>query len=49
MVQDQKKQMHIDKIYLYAKYQEEKYQHLINKREKVGLDHLNHPRTFMEY
>ena len=28
----------IDKIYLYAKCPcEEKYQHLINKREKVGL------------
>ena len=30
----------VDKIYLYVKdsYQE-KYQYLINKREKVGLDH----------
>ena len=31
----------IDKIFLYAKDPyEAKYQHLINKREKVGLDHL---------
>ena len=31
----------IDKIYLYAKDPyEAKYQFLINKREKVGLDHL---------
>ena len=26
-----------------------KYQHLINKREKVGLNHFNDPKTFMEY
>ena len=32
----------IDKIYLYAKDPyEAKYQHLINKREIVGIDHLN--------
>ena len=32
----------IDKIYLYAKDPyETKYQYLINKREKVGLNHLN--------
>ena len=31
----------IDKIYLYAKVPyEAKYQYLINKREKVGLDHF---------
>ena len=31
----------IDKIYLYAKDPyEPKYQYLISKREKVGLDHL---------
>ena len=31
-------QRHIDKTYLYTKDPyEEKYQHLINKREKVGL------------
>ena len=32
----------IDKIYLYAKDPyEKKYQYLINKREKVGLNHFN--------
>ena len=40
----------IDKIYLYAKGPyETKYQYLINKREQVGLDHFNDPKTFMEY
>ena len=40
----------IDKIYLYAKVPyEAKYQYLINKREKVGLDHFNDPEGFMEY
>ena len=40
----------IDKIYLYAKDPyEEKYQHLIKIREKVGLDHFNDPKAFMEY
>ena len=40
----------IDKIYLYAKDPyEAKYQYLIKKREKVGLDHFNDPRSFMEY
>ena len=40
----------IDKIYLYAKgLYEAKYQYLINKCEKVGLDHFNDPRAFMEY
>ena len=40
----------IDKIYLYAKdpYKKE-YQYLINKREKVGLNHFNDPKAFMEY
>ena len=43
-------QIDIDKIYLYAKDPyEKKYQYLINKREKVGLNHLNHPKAFMEY
>ena len=28
---------------------EKKYQYLINKREKVGLNHLNDPKAFMEY
>ena len=40
----------IDQIYLYAKDPyETKYQYLINKREKMGLDHLNDPKAFMEY
>ena len=40
----------IDKIYLYAKDPyEDKYQHLINKRESVGLKHFNDPKTFIEY
>ena len=40
----------IDKIYLYAKdLYEVKYQYLINKREKGGLDHFNDPKAFVEY
>ena len=40
----------IDKIYLYAKDPfEAKYQYLINKCEKVGLDHFKEPKVFMEY
>ena len=40
----------IDKIYLYAKDPYEvKYEYLINKREKVGLDRFNDPKAFMEY
>ena len=40
----------IDKIYLYAKdLYETKYQYLINKREKVGLNHFDDPKAFMEY
>ena len=40
----------IDKIYLYEKDPYEvKYQHLINKCEKVGLNHFNDPKAFMEY
>ena len=42
-------QQHIDKIYLYAKDpQEDKYQYLINKRESVGLKHLNDPKSFIQ-
>ena len=41
------KQPDIDKIYLYAKDPyEAKYQYLINKREKVGLDHFKDPGGF---
>ena len=40
----------IDKIYLYAKdLYETKYQYLINKREKVRLDHFDDPKASMEY
>ena len=40
----------IDKIYLYAKYPyEAKYQFLINKRERVGINRLNDPKAFVEY
>ena len=40
----------IDKIYLYEKDSyEKKYQYLINKREKVGRNHFNDPKAFMEY
>ena len=40
----------IDKIYLYVKdHYEDKYQYLINKRECVGINHLNDPKAFIEY
>ena len=40
----------IDKISLYAKDPyEAKYQYLINKRERVGINHLNDPKAFIEY
>ena len=40
----------IDKIYLYAKISyETKYQFLINKHEKIGLNHCDDPKAFMEY
>ena len=40
----------IDKIYLYAKDPyEAKYQYLINIREKVGIDHFDDPKAFIEY
>ena len=40
----------IDKIYLYAKDSyEAKYQYLIKKREKVGLDHFDNPKACIEY
>ena len=42
-------QPYIDKIYLYAKDPfETKYQYLINKHEKVGLDHFDDPKAFIE-
>ena len=43
-------QLDIDKIYLYVKdTYEAKYQHLINKREKVGSGHFKDPKAFIEY
>ena len=40
----------IDKIYLYEKDPyEAKYQYLINKRERVGINHFNDPKGFIEY
>ena len=40
----------IDKTYLYAKDpSEKKYQYLVNKREKVGLNHFNDRKAFIEY
>ena len=43
-------QSHIDKIYLYAKDPyEAKYRYLIKVREKVGLEHFNDPKVFIEY
>ena len=40
----------IDKTYLYAKDPyEEKYQYLIHIREKVGINHFNDPKDFIEY
>ena len=40
----------IDKIYLYAKDPyETNHQYLINKRESVGINHLNDPKAFIEY
>ena len=43
-------QSDIDKIYIYARDPyKAKYQYLINKYEKVGLDDFNDPKAFMEY
>ena len=40
----------MDKISLYAKDPyEAKFQYLINKREKVGLNHCDDPKVFIEY
>ena len=39
----------MDKMYLYAKGPyETKYQYVINKREKVGLDHFNELKALIE-
>ena len=43
-------QQDIDKIHRYAKDPyEDKYQYLINKRERVSINHLNNPKAFIEY
>ena len=43
-------QSDINKIYLHAKDPyEDKYQYLISKRERVGINHLNDPKAFIEY
>ena len=40
----------IYKIYLYTRNPYDvKYQYLINIREKVGIDHFNDPKGFIEY
>ena len=40
----------INEIYLYAKdLYEAKYKYLINKREKVRLNHYGDPKPFIEY
>ena len=40
----------VDKVYLYAKNPyEAKYLYLIKKREKVGLDHFEDSKVFIEY
>ena len=44
------KQPDIYKIYLYAKDPyEAKYQYLIKIREKVGIEHHDHPRAYIEH
>ena len=44
------KQEDIDKLSLYAKDPyEEKYQYLIKIRKKVGLEHFNDPKAFIQY
>ena len=43
-------QRDIDKIYLYPKdTYEAKYQYLINKCEKVVLNHCDDPKVFIDY
>ena len=43
-------QPYIDKIYLYVKDPyEAKYQFLISKTERVGINCLNNPKAFIEY
>ena len=43
-------QSDVDKTYLYPKDPyETKYQHLINKHRKLGLDHFNDSKAFIDY
>ena len=43
-------QQDIDKIHLYVKDPyEAKYQYLINKRERTGINYINNPKAFIEY
>ena len=40
----------IDKTYSYVKDPfESKYQLLINRREKVGIENLKNPKAFIDY
>ena len=40
----------IDKIYLYTEDPyEDRYQYLINKRECIGINHLNDSKAFIKY
>ena len=41
---------YIDKIYTYIKDPfKSKYQFLINRREKVGIENLKNPKSFIDY
>ena len=50
LIKQQESDKLIDKIYSYARdLNEAKYQLLIKKREKVGIEHLNDPKGFIKY
>ena len=50
LIEEQDNDELIDKIYIYAKdLNEPKYQFLIQKREDVGIKHLNDTKAFIEY
>ena len=50
IVEFNRNQPDIDKIYLYAKdLHESKYQYLIKIREKVGIYHHNDPKAYIEH
>ena len=49
LIQKQNNDSPIDKIYLYAKESEPKYQLLIEKYENAGIKDLNNPSAFIEY